>query len=110
MEEQLADKEGRSQKQLQQMEFLMGLPFAECTSDVLTFEMIPDTTKSERGRLFTQMTSGRGRLMRGLVVNEQPRAPRPEPAKPQFAEVRTELRNIGPRPMPSQESVNFLTK
>ena len=101
---QPADKVGNSRKQLWPISDSKRIAFATCASDLLAFEMLSGATWSERERLFAQMITGTGRLLRALIANGQPRTQIPRRPKPQLPEVGIEEaavrhpapRNIGP--------------
>ena len=60
------------------------------TTDLRTFEMLLGATGNARERLFAQLVTGRGRLLRMLLANEQPRTQMPGPARAQPPRVRIE--------------------
>ena len=75
-------------------------------------------TGGDRGRFFVRATPGKGRLIRMLIGNEQPRSRMPKPAKPQNPEGFIEealaqwptFYSVGPQMIPPREAANFPSK
>ena len=79
---QLAGRVGKTKNQRWLGEDLMRIAFVARTSDSRASEMLMGATEGERGGLSARLTEGRGRRLRSLVRNKQPRTQVSEPAKP----------------------------
>ena len=85
--EQLVGEASKTRTQVPQMEDLLEIAFAACTSDLWALKRPPETIGGDRARLFTLMTPGEGRLLRALIADEQPRTQMHKPAKAQIPDI-----------------------
>ena len=114
----MADKVGRSQKQLRSMEDSLEITLAAPTSYLRTFEMPLGATEGATFEISALMTARNGRLLRTFIADEQPRTVSPVPANPQFPEVcidgaiarRPTLCSIGPQMRPREGGASFFAK
>ena len=61
-----------------------------CASGLLGFDVVLGASEDERSTLFAQMAAGKARLLRMLLMEAGPGTQTPEPADPQFPDVRIE--------------------